>query len=196
MARNACISRPSMRKPPPPKPAGALSRPVSKDESALWRHVMDEVEPLAEDNIAPEPESEPALRPPGAAAKKSEPSARPRRPMPAPAPPAPSREPELRHGEAPGLEKRTKNRMRRRKVDIEATLDLHGHAVDQARSSVRDFLATHSRTSAGSVVHIITGKSTGVLLGIVREMLDGEVDHQVVNTAGMMGRGGGVVGVK
>ncbi len=77
-----------------------------------------------------------------------------------------------------------------------ATLDLHGHAVDQARSSVRDFLATHSRTSAGSVVHIITGKSTGVLLGIVRDMLNGEVAHQVDKFAGMMGGGGWVVRLK
>ena len=77
-----------------------------------------------------------------------------------------------------------------------ATLDLHRYAVDQARSSVRDFLATHSRLSAGSLVHIITGKSTGVLLGIVRDMLNGEVAHQVDEYAGMMGGGGWVVRLK
>ena len=77
-----------------------------------------------------------------------------------------------------------------------ATLDLHRYAVDQARSSVRDFLATHSRISAGSVVHVITGKSTGVLLGIVRDMLNGEVAHQVDKSAGMMGGGGWVVRLK
>ncbi|MCH7890565.1 MAG: Smr/MutS family protein [Gemmatimonadetes bacterium] len=77
-----------------------------------------------------------------------------------------------------------------------ATLDLHRYAVDPARSSVRDFLATHSRISAGSVVHVITGKSTGVLLGIVRDMLNGEVAHQVDEYAGMMGGGGWVVRLK
>ena len=77
-----------------------------------------------------------------------------------------------------------------------ATLDLHRYAVDQARSGVRDFLATHSRISAGSVVHVITGKSTGVLLGIVRDMLNDEAAHQVDEYAGMMGGGGWVVRLK
>ncbi len=77
-----------------------------------------------------------------------------------------------------------------------ATLDLHGYTADQAQMRVRDFLATHSRVSAGSVVHVITGKSTGVLLEIVRDMLDGEAADQVDEYAGLMGGGGWVVRVK
>ena len=49
----------------------------------------------------------------------------------------------------------------------DATLDLHGYTADQAQLRVQDFLATHSRISAGSVVHVITGKGTGVLLELV-----------------------------
>ena len=77
-----------------------------------------------------------------------------------------------------------------------ATLDLHGYTADQARLRVRDFLATHSRISAGSVVHIITGKGTGVLVQLVRDMLGVESAGHVDEYGGMLGRGGWVVRVK
>ena len=77
-----------------------------------------------------------------------------------------------------------------------ATLDLHGYTADQAQLRVRDFLTTHSRISAGSVVHVITGKSTGVLLELVRDMLHDEAAHHVDEYAGMMGGGGWAVRVK
>jgi hypothetical protein len=66
----------------------------------------------------------------------------------------------------------------------------------QAQPRVRDFLATHSHVSAGSVVHVITGKSTAVLLDLVRDMLEDEEAHHVDEYAGMMGGGGWVVRVK
>ena len=82
-----------------------------------------------------------------------------------------------------------------------ATLDLHGYTADQARLRVRDFLTTHSRISADAVVHIITGKGTGsqgggVLLEVVRDILDGETADHVDEYAGMLGGGGWVVRVK
>ena len=82
-----------------------------------------------------------------------------------------------------------------------ATLDLHGYTVAQAQLRLRDFLTTHSHISAGSVVHVITGKGTGsegpaVLLELVRAMLDGEVAYQVGEYAGMLGGGGWVVRLK
>ena len=82
-----------------------------------------------------------------------------------------------------------------------ATLDLHGHSAAQAQLRVRDFLTTHSRISAGSVVYIITGKGTrsegdAVLLELVRDMLDDEVADHVDEYAGMLGGGGWVLRVK
>ncbi len=76
------------------------------------------------------------------------------------------------------------------------TLDLHGYSADQARLRVRDFLTTHSRISAGSVVHIITGKGTAVLLELVRDMIGKEAASNVDEYAGMLGGGGWVVRVK
>ena len=83
----------------------------------------------------------------------------------------------------------------------EATLDLHGYTGPQARLRVRDFLTTHARISAGSVVHVITGKGTGsegegVLLELTRDLLEGEAAHHVDEYAGMLGGGGWVVRVK
>ena len=78
----------------------------------------------------------------------------------------------------------------------DATLDLHGYTADQAQLNVRDFLTTHSRISAGSVVHVITGKGTGVLLELVRDMLAHEAAEYVNEYAGMVGGGGWVVRVK
>ena len=79
-----------------------------------------------------------------------------------------------------------------------ATLDLHGYTGAQARPRVRDFLTAHSRISAGSVVHVITGKGTrseveAVLPELVRDLLDDEVADQVDEYAGMVGGGGWVV---
>ena len=77
-----------------------------------------------------------------------------------------------------------------------ATLDLHGYTAHQAQLHLQNFLTTHSRISARSVVHVITGKGTGVLLDLVRDMLEDEAAHHVDEYAGMMGGGGWVVRVK
>jgi DNA-nicking Smr family endonuclease len=77
-----------------------------------------------------------------------------------------------------------------------ATLDLHGRTTHQASLHLQNFLTTHSRISARSVVHIITGKSTAVLLELVRDMLDDEAAEHVDEYAGMMGGGGWVVRVR
>ena len=82
-----------------------------------------------------------------------------------------------------------------------ASLDLHGYTGAQARPRVRDFLTTHSRISAGSVVHVITGKGTGsegdaVLLELVRDMLDDDEAGHVDEYAGMLGGGGWVARVR
>ena len=159
---------------------------MSTDESALWRQVMDDVEPLpdgvnggGDGDGAPESETGPEVHAPGGAGKKPkppeppeppEPSTRPPGPItprpvaPPGPPPGPPKEPELRHGEAPGLEKRTKTRMRRGQMDIEATLDLHGMTQAEAHRALGAFL--HGSQSAGKrTVRVITGKGGGKDLG-------------------------------
>jgi len=77
-----------------------------------------------------------------------------------------------------------------------ATVDLHGYTVAQAHLRLRDFLTTYAHISTGSVVHIITGKSTAVLLELVRDLLDEDDDDRVKEQAGMLGGGGWVVRLK
>ena len=154
-----------MRKPRPRKPPRS-ARAVSQDESALWQQVMGDVEPMADGsnggNDAPATETGPQTHAPGAAGKKLKPPARPRKsPLPAPAPPpALPKEPELRHGEAPGLEKRTRTRMRRGQIDIEATLDLHGLTQAEAHRALGAFLSG-SQSAGRRTVRVVTGKGGG-----------------------------------
>ena len=74
-------------------------------------------------------------------------------------------------------------------------LDLHGMNARQAETRVRFLLQRHAETSAGRVVHIITGKGTrsegaAVLPELVREMLEDDFEHLVAEWAGLHGGGG------
>ena len=61
------------------------------------------------------------------------------------------------HGQAPGLDKRTKMRLRRGQVAIEARLDLHGMTQSQAYDRVYRFLES-ARINGRRTVLVITGK--------------------------------------
>lgn len=69
----------------------------------------------------------------------------------------PNNIPELRHGLAPGLDRRTRARLRRGKVNIEARLDLHGHDKGAAFEALHWFLE-HAYTGGKKTVLVITGK--------------------------------------
>ena len=82
-----------------------------------------------------------------------------------------------------------------------ATLDLHGFTAVQAERRLWDFINTQSNSSAGQVVHVITGKGSGsegpaVLWELVREMLADQAIEQVDEYAGMLGGGGWVIRLK
>jgi len=64
---------------------------------------------------------------------------------------------ELRHGLAPGLDRRTQTRLRRGKVNIEARLDLHGLDKVAAFGALHRFLE-HAYTGGKKTVLVITGK--------------------------------------
>src|SRR5262249_10889585 len=123
--------------PRPALPAAAQGRAagrslVSKrrpreDESALWRTAMQDVRPLkrkGSDRPAPAPEAATPAKSRADAKPKSAARATPRQ---APPPVVPSRpHPELEHGKAAGLDRRSSERLRRGRLPIEGRLDLHG----------------------------------------------------------------------
>ena len=95
--------------------------------------------------------------------------------------PAPA-EPELRHGEAPGLDKRTRTRLRRGQVDIEATIDLHGLTRTEAHRALNAFLEGSQNAGRRSVL-VITGKGSrgeGVLRDSVPHWLNAEPNRRMI----------------
>jgi DNA-nicking Smr family endonuclease len=65
--------------------------------------------------------------------------------------------PDLDHGRAPGLDKRSSQRLKKGRMDIEARLDLHGNTQQEARRDLNSFV--HRSYDRGlRCVLVITGK--------------------------------------
>ncbi len=73
--------------------------------------------------------------------------------------PAPAPNPELGHGIAPGLDKRTLIRLRKGQLPIDGRLDLHGSTQVEARHRLAVFLAA-SMAADRRCVLVITGKGS------------------------------------
>ena len=173
-----------MTKPPSHKPVPA-GRKISRSESELWQKDTGNVEPLAPDGALDSgpvsgpsadtaPESDGVLddAPDGVPEEDGPPEkkARPARPAVAPPPlPAAGRgDPDLTHGRAAGLDRRTQTRMRRGQIDIEARIDLHGMTQEQAHRALNAFLKG-SRDADRRAVLVITGKGRGSGEGVLRD---------------------------
>ena len=105
-----------------------------------------------------------------------------RTPVPPSLPPATARSapgvPDLGHGDAPGVYKRTAQRLRRGKMKVDGRIDLHGHTQDTAWRALASFLAA-SQAAGRRCVLVITGRglrpgsnSGGVLKGAVPRWLN------------------------
>ena len=112
-------------------------RGLTEDERKLWRRVAARVKPrrVAMDEEAPTP---PPLAKPRVVSRKT--ALTPPPPKSAPAP------------QNRGAEKR----VRRGRVEIGGTLDLHGHTQSSARAALKRFLFAASRRGARTVI-VITG---------------------------------------
>ena len=181
-----------MTKPPAPKP-GPAGRKISRAENELWRQVTGDMEPLVPDgapdggpdgghasgpsaDTSPESDSGPedgGQEDGGPAKKKAagiKPAiAPPSLPVGLPAATGGGRgDPDLTHGRAPGLDRRTQTRMRRGQIDIEARIDLHGMTQEQAHRALHAFLKG-SRDADRRAVLVITGKGRGSGEGVLRD---------------------------
>lgn len=136
---------------PPPE------RKVEEDESALWQQVMEDVARLPKAERPPAPERKPPPKP----AKAKPPRLKPT-PVGPPAAPPPRKPPEppLEHGQAAGLDKRTRLRLRRGQVEIQGVMDLHGHTQAEAHRALTGFLEGAQRAGKRSVL-VVTGKGKG-----------------------------------
>jgi DNA-nicking Smr family endonuclease len=145
MGRGGCTSSSSM-----------TTRAPSQEERSLWRAAMRGVTPLAD--TAPPPET----RPPAESPRVT----RSRAAAPSHAKPLP----ELASDAAPGLDRRSAERLKRGQLPIEARLDLHGMTQQEAHGALEEFLARAEARGLRAVL-VITGKS-GVLRKAVPRWLN------------------------
>lgn len=141
-------------------------KPESDD--AIWRSVTADVKPLQRRNksaVSNTPKKKSAARASATRATETPASptltAAPARPLPAP----------RALGSAPGVDRRTAERLRRGQLPIEARLDLHGHTRESAHRMLNGFLGA-AWDSGRRVVLIVTGKGQGILRDAVPRWLN------------------------
>lgn len=185
--------KPPDRKPPdckpdepesaPRAPAGASpsDREPNESESDLWRRATGDVRPLDRAG-APAPEADPEPRAPAR-----------RRPAAPPQPPQRAA-PELRHGDSPGVDRRTADNLRRGKLAIEARIDLHGMTQIEAHRALNAFIVGQQEAGRRCVL-VVTGKGReggGVLRAAAPQWLNApELRPRVLTFAYAQPRDGG-----
>ena len=153
-------------------------RRVTEDEERLWQVVVRDAKPLRKAPVGPpEPGTVEAAGPPVSPILPpdlSPPIPRPDESLPA----RPVTNPylPLDHGRAPGVDRRTAERMKKGEMAIDATLDLHGMTQEAAHSSLHRFVLS-CYGSGRRMVLIVTGKgsregSQGVLRAQVPRWLN------------------------
>jgi DNA-nicking Smr family endonuclease len=137
---------------------------VTADDKDLWRRVTGDAKPLAGRRSLPRDDGTTAETPRSGARTK------PTRPLIRPAEPPAPRRPELAAGALVDVDKRTAERLKRGRLDIEARLDLHGLTEQEAGRAVDGFLAD-AQAAGKRCVLIITGKGPGRDGGVLRRAL-------------------------
>jgi DNA-nicking Smr family endonuclease len=127
------------------------ARHPSREERALWRAAMSGVAPLVE---------------PAATVPSARPAAE-RTPSRAKTPARPVALGKLTTEAAPGLDRRSAERLRRGARRIEARLDLHGMTQTEAHRALDEFLARAAAAELRCVL-VITGKGGVLRAGVPR----------------------------
>lgn len=139
-------------------------RALTEEELIVWRRVARTARPLPGRTLPAEPKEPPPSAPPVRMSAKTAPAA-----PPAPSPKRPVAPPEI-SGE---------KRVRRGKLEIDATLDLHGMTQAQARAALGRFVA-QQRARGARVVIVVTGKGRageGALRRLAPDWLREEAAH-------------------
>ena len=124
-------------------------REVTADEAEVWRQAMRGTKPFP-DRVACEPPAPVAgetLPPPPVARSLPPPTA------------IAARSPDLDHGRSPGLDKRTRSRLQKGEMAIDAVLDLHGLTLKEAHASLLRFVVGAAEQGHRCLL-VITGKGS------------------------------------
>jgi DNA-nicking Smr family endonuclease len=115
-------------------------------------------EPEADESPPPPAPAAPAEKRPRAAAS------------PKPAAAAPERHPTLAPGDVIGVDRRLADRLRRGRLPIQSTLDLHGLTQSEAHAAVQGFVARSAERGLRTVL-IVTGKGRRDGVGVLKSAL-------------------------
>src|SRR5438874_4686552 len=134
-------------------------RHPTRDDRALWRRSMRDVTPLAPERAArPPDEDEPAVEPARRSHRRAPATAKRAVPLPP-----------LSPGASPGVDRRTAEKFRRGRLDVEARLDLHGMFQEEAHRALVSFVRRAHEDGLRTVL-VITGKGGfGDARGVLRE---------------------------
>ncbi|CAA7614020.1 conserved hypothetical protein [Candidatus Terasakiella magnetica] len=154
------------------EPRQPRRRSVTPDEVHVWRGVVKDAKPLPGKTVPDEPDHIPPEKAPSPPLPPGRPPVRP-----SALPPVPMRQNQpgsLSHGNTPGLDRNSAERMKRGEMVIEATLDLHGHFQDLAHGELIAFVE-RAYASGKRCVLVVTGKGNrgfGVLKSQVPRWLN------------------------
>ena len=139
----------------------AERRRPSRDETALWKAVTKDVKRAERKPAISKADPEAPSAPSKNAnknkkiAQKLQVLAAGRAGAMAPTP----RAPDLTHGRAAGVDRRTVDRLRRGQIAVEAEIDLHGHTQEEAHRALQSFIS--GQAGAGRrCVRVVTGKGS------------------------------------
>jgi DNA-nicking Smr family endonuclease len=130
-------------------------RVVTPDEARVWRSVVRDVKPLGGRSV----EDEPADPAPVATVAAPAPAA-PAEPLPPARLPVRAPLPSLAPGRAPGLDRRSAERLKGGEMQIDGRLDLHGMTQDAAHANLLAFVG-RAFDAGRRCVLVITGKGRG-----------------------------------
>jgi len=136
----------------------------SREERELWRGAMRDVKAWRKT----EPEPEETQVPP--AQQKIEPARRPRTARPAPVAVPETAKPVLTPGAVIGVDRRLADRLKRGRLPIDATLDLHGLTQNEAHAAVQGFIARSAERGRRTLL-IVTGKGRRDGAGVLKSAL-------------------------
>lgn len=147
---------------------------LSSEDQALWEHVTQSVRRVQTDlmSVASQNQTLEMNEPIRKTASK------PKKTRTPPTQQAPMQfkpsVPSMSHGDTSGMDRRTSQKLKRGKLDIEGILDLHGYTQTKAHQALSRFLQTGYETGRRTVL-IITGKGDrlGGRPGILKEAVPG-----------------------
>lgn len=99
--------------------------------------------------------------------------------------------PELSHGESPGVDKRTANRLRKGRMQIDGKLDLHGLSQAEAHRALISFIENAYAMQKRCVI-VVTGKGRGILKdNVPRWLNDGLLRARILSFSYAQQKDGG-----